>query len=649
MEHPLILPLNTPNYSLDLVGGKGANLAKLARAGLPVPGGFLITTLGYKVYLQINKLDQRIQTALTGLDPADPGLLQKASSDIRDWFTAGVMPADIAASVQESYLNLQSRPVAVRSSATAEDLPELSFAGQQDTFLNVIGEAALLAAVVDCWSSLWTARAIGYRARNGIPPGDVALSVIVQEMVAAEASGVMFTANPLTGLRGETVIDATLGLGEALVGGLVEPDHYEIDAPNDHIHTKTLGAKAIVVRGNPDGGVITEPTAAASEAALPDQEILTLAGLGQLVASFYESPQDIEWAWAENRFYILQSRPITSLFPVPDGSRPKPLQVFFSFGAVQGLLDPMTPLGQDAIRLIFAGGGELLGFDLTHETQGVLYSAGGRLWGDLTAVLRHPIGRRLLPRLFGGADPGSVPILKTLMDDPQIGAGTGRVRLRTFQRLISYGFPLIKRMAHNLRDPEGRAEDIRLKSEAEIARLRVKSETSSAGKTQLAHSIEIYREIRNGFIYVVPEIFTAAIAGLIPLFILNALAERLIGSRDTALEITRGLPYNVTTKMDLLLWETARTIKADPAARVVLESGRVETLAADFLQGQLPKTAQQAITSFLQLYGVRGVGEIDLGRPRWREDPAHIMQVLQSYLKDRRGSGGARCRLSTRR
>ncbi len=564
MTDRLILPLNAAEASLNLVGGKGANLTILARAGLPVPDGFLITTKGFKGFLEQNKLHERIQARLSGMELTDPGELQKASTEIRGWFRGCGLPGDVAEVVQLSYAPFQNRPVAVRSSATAEDLPELSFAGQQDTFLNVIGEAALFTAIVDCWSSLWTARAIGYRARNGIPEGDIALSVIVQEMVPAEASGVMFTANPLTGLRSETVIDATLGLGEALVSGLVEPDHYVIDMPNARILTKTLGAKATIVRGKPGGGVKTETNASAA-AALPDPEILALAAIGQQVAGLYETPQDIEWAWADGRFYLLQSRPITSLFPTPEEFGPEPLQVFFSFGAAQGLLDPMTPLGQDAIRLIFAGGGELLGFDLTHETQGVLYSAGERLWGNLTAVLRHPLGRRMLPRFYGGVDPGSVPALETLISEPSLGAGKGRLRLKTFRRLIVYGMPIIHRMIHSFRDPEGRAEAVQGKSEREISRLRIKSETSSEGLARLAHRVDIYREIRNGFIYGVPEIFTAAIAGLIPLFILNALAKRLTGSTDSALEITRGLPYNVTTEMDLILWETARTIKDDPA------------------------------------------------------------------------------------
>ncbi len=250
--------------------------------------------------------------------------------------------------------------MAVRSSATAEDLPNLSFAGQQDTFLNVIGEGAVLEAVLKCWGSLWTARAIGYRARNNIPHEGLALAVVVQRMVESEASGVLFTANPLTGLRAESAIDAVFGLGEALVSGQVEPDHYVVDHQAGRIVKKALGAKALALHGDRGGGVAPSNRERSQEQALPDAQILELAELGQRVQAEYGFPQDIEWAWADGRFTVLQSRAITSLYPLPEKVPAEPLKVFFSFGAVQGMLDPMTPLGQDAIRMIFAGGARLL-------------------------------------------------------------------------------------------------------------------------------------------------------------------------------------------------------------------------------------------------------------------------------------------------
>ena len=320
--NPIILPLDSPFATLSTTGGKAQNLARLARAGLPVPPGFIITTAAYQSFVAANDLQPFINYQLT---------------------------------IDNSQLTIDHSPppVAVRSSATAEDLPDLSFAGQQDTFLNVVGDNALLEAIVHCWSSLWTARAIAYRARNGISQEGVALAVVVQAMVESESSGVLFTANPLTGKRTETVIDATLGLGEALVSGQVEPDHYAVDAATGRIVSKTLGAKALAIRGQVGGGTTTVAADAAAQQALPDAAILDLARLGKRVEQelYAGQPQDIEWAWADDRLTLLQSRAITSLYPLPDGMPTEPLQVLFSLNHVQGMLDPFTPLGLSLIHI----------------------------------------------------------------------------------------------------------------------------------------------------------------------------------------------------------------------------------------------------------------------------------------------------------
>ena len=286
----MVIPLSSPKALLETVGGKGANLARLVRAGFPVPGGFLIPTSAYRGYVAANELDQIIRASLHDLDISTPAALEAASLQIRAHFSAGVVPEELIRALNEGYRELGEPPVAVRSSATAEDLPDMSFAGQQDTYLNVQGTDALCEAVVNCWGSLWTARAIGYRARNDIAHEDVALAVVVQEMVQSEASGVLFTANPLNGRRTETVIDATLGLGEALVSGQVEPDHYVVDAARGLILNKSLGAKATIISARPGGGTITETVDAGGRQALSDEVILDLAILGGQVAAEYEFP-----------------------------------------------------------------------------------------------------------------------------------------------------------------------------------------------------------------------------------------------------------------------------------------------------------------------------------------------------------------------
>ena len=629
---PPLIAFSTKHVDFELVGGKGANLLRLTESGFNVPDGFLVPTSAYRQYLAKNQLEGAIASILEGIDPASPQELETASAQIRSSFSEGSVPETLAAAIRIGWQRLGAAPVAVRSSATAEDLPEMSFAGQQDTFLNVIGEEEILEAVVRCWSSLWTARAIGYRTRNHIPHAEVTLSVVLQNMVESEVSGVMFTANPLTGLRGEIVIDAALGLGEALVSGQVEPDHYTVDTSAKTITQKTIGSKALVIRGTAGGGVQTQEGQTNQTQALPDEAILQLAGEGKKIEAHYGFPQDIEWAWKDGELYILQSRPITSLFPIPEHEADG-LNVYFSFGAVQGMLDPMTPLGQDAIRLIFAGGASLLNIDVSHKTQKVIYNAGERLWGNITAVIRNPLGAKLVPKIFPGIEPGSLPAMKILLDDPKIRAGSGKVRLRTFFKLARFWSKMLRKALQNFSTPEEKAALIKSNIDSDIARINSIYATPPGESLPLADLPKLVKEIQRGFIFAVPEIASGALLGLAPMLALNRIAEHADAPANVVLELTRGLPNNVTTQMDLLLWETARAIKQDTASLAALSEGSAVELAEAYLQADLPETAQTQIQVFLNQYGMRGVAEIDLGRPRWRENPTQIIQTIQSYLK----------------
>ncbi|MEJ2485380.1 MAG: PEP/pyruvate-binding domain-containing protein, partial [Anaerolineales bacterium] len=451
--------------------------------------------------------------------------------------------------------------------------------------------------------------------------------------VQSQSSGVLFTANPLTGLRTEVVIDATFGLGEALVSGQVEPDHYIVDMESNNIHEKFLGSKLVSIESVPDGGVQTTTQGASDLQAVPDDVIHQLATTGEQIEKAYDFPQDIEWAWADDKIYVLQSRPITSLFPIPVVSESDQLHVYFSFGAVQGLLEPMTPLGQDAIRLIFAGGSSLFGFENRNQhTQGVIKIAGDRLWGDMTGVIRHPIGAKLAPKVFPGVEPGSLNALEQILSDPKIAAGSGQLRFRTFVRLIKFGLRMLRRMIHFARHPEDKANEIEQAYQENILLLEEKYRPPAGKANDLETNIKLFREIYYAFPYAVPEIMGGALPGLIPLLALSKFSKELHGSNDLAMELTRGLPNNVTTKMDLALWDTAKTIKANATAYDVLKSTPAEDLSQQYLQNQLPDQAQNAIGEFLTQYGMRGLGEIDIGRPRWRENPTQILKTIQSYL-----------------
>lgn len=658
MPNALVLPLDTPVATLENAGGKGANLARLVRAGFNVPPGFILTTRAYQSFVAANDLEPAIQEALrqTGLiDPlvssspshpisTSPG--RSASATIRQRFSEGRLPDEIATALRQADADIGSPPVAVRSSATAEDLPGMSFAGQQDTFLNVVDTQSLLESVVACWSSLWTARAIGYRARNGISHADVSLAVVVQRMLPADVSGVMFTANPLTGARHETVIDATLGLGEALVSGQVEPDHYVVDTNRKAIVSKSLGAKARLIRGKEGGGVEVVSQDAGQRQALSDDQIFELVDLGSRVAREYDFPQDVEWALVDADLYLLQSRPITSLFPLPENSNPSELRVLFSFGAVQGMLDPMTPLGRDAIRLIFAGGASLLGYERTHTTQGVIRIAGERLWGDVTALFRNRLGRRLTSGALNFIEPGVRQAFEHIENDPRLSLEVAGPSFDVLRRMAPLALSIFARVLRLWRHPvrqraryESHVEGFVGSFERDLEALRTALHASqmdtSGPETTLPRAVALYRRMYEAFPTVVPTLVPGIAAAMSLFTALHRLSARLSSDENlstVALELTRGVPHNVTTEMDLALWATAQAIRRDHAAFDRFQGADPKTQAQEYLSGHLSPAGQAAVAEFLDAYGMRGVGEIDIGRPRWREDPTQVMQVLSSYL-----------------
>lgn len=345
-----ILPFDSPSATLDRVGGKGASLSRLARSGLPVPSGFHVTTDAYRQFVTENNLAEAIlSTALTA-DVENSATLEVASAAIRALFANGSIPADIAIAIRRAYCELGSDEpaVAVRSSATAEDLPEMSFAGQQDTFLNVRRADAVLEAVKRCWASLWTPRAIGYRARLRIPPADVALAVVVQRLVPAEAAGVLFTANPLTGERAEMMINAAWGLGEAVVSGHVTPDELIVEKQTGVIRSQTVADKTIMTVRNGEGTRDEPvPSEQRNQPVLTPEHAAELASLGRSIETLFGSPMDVEWAIHQGVTAILQARPITAL-PTPRVSLewhlPNPKGRYARSSVIELLPDPLSPL-----------------------------------------------------------------------------------------------------------------------------------------------------------------------------------------------------------------------------------------------------------------------------------------------------------------
>ena len=353
---PLVLALDDASAQLEQVGGKGASLARMAAAGLSVPPGFHVTTAAYRRFVTENGLQEEILAAVLAVTADHPATLEEASRQIARLFAKSVMPDDIAEAIRQAYAELDGNdlPVAVRSSATAEDLPEMSFAGQQETYLNMHGEAMVLEAVKRCWASLWTARAIGYRARHGIAPQDVSLAVVVQELVPADAAGILFTANPLTGARDQVMINAAWGLGEAIVGGQVTPDTVVVDRASWTITEQQISEKDVMtvrtLEGTHEEPVLSDRR---TQAVLSPAQVAELARIGVQIEDLYDQPMDIEWALHDDHVFIVQARPITAL-PEPTASSqetrvaewklPQPKGRYMRSSVLELLPDPLSPL-----------------------------------------------------------------------------------------------------------------------------------------------------------------------------------------------------------------------------------------------------------------------------------------------------------------
>ncbi len=637
-----ILPVSSIEATLARAGGKGANLARLAQAGFAVPPGFIITTDAYRAFVATNQLQSHIVARMTSISPADPAALEHISTEIRAFFEQAVTPNEIADEIRSAYreLLIQSStiglassaagrlPAAVRSSATAEDLPGLAFAGQQDTYLNMVGERAVLDAVKRCWGSLWTARAIAYRARNHIPYDEVALAVVVQEMIASESSGVLFTANPVTGRRDEMVIDASFGLGEAIVSGQVDPDHYVVKSGEWTIAERKLGAKAIAIVPRVEGGTEQIARDGSQQPALTDAHVIELAQTAQHVAEYFKAPQDIEWAWAAGQLYLLQSRPITSLYPLPENDRPaEGLRVYVNFNSIQGVTDPLTPLGIDALRLLFSGVTKLL--RLHSSMRQILPAAGGRLFMDMTDPLRDSRLQNSALAFLTQSDPGARQTLLHLIEEGRIEPKRTLTARRALTLLFAL-LPIVRRVLAAWIRPERVRGHVIAIAEQFIAQTQAHAQAAHDLKARLSAMERDLSQVDDISFTIMPTVLP--VFGVMP--ILDRWLAAWLGEKPgAALQLMRGLPNNATTEMDLNLWAVAQTIRADPSALAGMRTPGIEALVEAYRQGKLPATAQQAIDEFLQGYGMRAVAEIDLGRPRWRDDPMPILQTLLGYLQ----------------
>ncbi len=632
-----VLPLIAVDASmLPLAGGKAANLGELMRAGFSVPPGFCITTAAYALV-----------SDGAGLEPILEGLATTRTEDtVRLVELAGAaraallqvpVPVSIAEAITEAYQTLFHEalvPVAVRSSATAEDLPSASFAGQQETYLNIVGIEALLDAVRRCWASLWTDRAISYRKSLGIDPRTVRLAVVVQRMVDAQVAGVLFTANPLTGKRREIVIDANPGLGEAVVSGVTNPDHFVVNTTTGEIVERRLGDKRVVIQPTPGGGTKpVERPGQSTDACLSNVQARALAELGAHVEAHFGAPQDIEWAMdAAGHFWLTQARPVTTLFPLPADapSTDEELRVYLSFNVQQGTYRPFTPMGISATRLLVSFIATFLGFPPRDRVQGPrsIKEAAARLFFDVTAVLRHSFGRRFLVQAMMEAEVQAAAIFQQLVSDPRLSlAPTRRWPLFRTMVLLLVRTRLPWYLLRALLSPK--AAGARLSRYVRTLRSAgmVKGNASASARLAIVEQL---------FFDALPRLLSGASPVMLAGMQTFALAGNLLGNLATESElqvVLRGAPSNPTTEMNLALWALSQEIRANQATAHLVRDTTPARLAEDYRNGSLPPLLQQGLANFLATYGHRSVAELDLGVPRWSEDPTYVLEILASYLQ----------------
>lgn len=651
---PLILLFSEIHATdLPLVGGKGANLGEMAAAGFPVPPGFCLTTAAFRRFLAASPEAEHIYALLDSLTPGDLEAVRRVGAQVRQTLLQVPIPAEVAQAALEAWRVIGPEVAyAVRSSATAEDLPGASFAGQQETYLNVRGESALLDAIRRCWVSLFTDRAILYRMEQGFSHRDVALSVVVQQMVMAEKSGILFTADPVNGHRHTLIINASFGLGEALVSGLVTPDTYRVDKRTHRIVAREIADKEIAIRPLRDGGTRQEPLPLdlRHQPALSDAQILALADLGIRIEAHYGQPQDIEWAivtpplkeeggiapspqWREGRgggqIYILQSRPITALYPVqdlesPDGS----LRVYFSVGHQQGATRDMAPLSLSTFLLLLPLARTPDGFGSSY-----LRTSGGRMYVDLTPLLRHPLARHLVFALTSQFDVLAPQMLKAAMQRPEFRRAQP-VRLNA--AFLRFALRILRRVLAALwrRELSGFVQRTNALMDDFVAGVRQKLHAAAPGKERLQAVREILPNIAPFLLNWVPE----AAAGIAATRILPRLARRYLTVEETE-ALTLGIPGNVVNEMNLAIGDLADLARQTPELVAWFDhlgdDAHAWLARATQIEGSAPFIA--AWEDFLARYGARCPAEIDIRMPRWYEDPLPLLQVIAGHLQGEAG------------
>jgi len=604
---------------LALVGGKGANLGELSRIeGIQVPQGFCVTTEAYKEIVGKNAELHSLLDQLSLLKADNREGISEISAKIRKLIEGIAVPQGIDNEITRHLEQLgENNAYAVRSSATAEDLPTASFAGQQDTYLNIIGKDAIVQHISKCWASLFTDRAVTYRIQNGFDHRKVHLSVVIQKMVFPEAAGILFTADPITSNRKVTSIDASFGLGEALVSGLVNADNYKVR--DGRIVDKKISTKKLAIYALKDGGTEEKRIEAERQnmQTLTDEQIVQLERMGRRIEAYFGCPQDIEWCQASDTFSIVQSRPITTLYPIPDEQDGKN-HVYMSFGHQQMMTDAMKPLGLSFFQL---GLEEI-----------PLIQVGGRLYIDLAPDLASPIGRRIVLFSMDKIDPLVHSALKSLLKRKAFmkALSRGKRSFRMGAGYFSWALPVQAIKIYRSNDASI-VQTLMSRNEASMRDLQLRIANLS-GDELFAFILEAHKQLKEAMVD--PRSMGVVYVGVYAANWMNKKMEKWLGEKGAADSLSQSVANNVTSEMGLALLDVADIVRQYPAVMEYLQHANDETFFADLARLEGGDAVSHSLRAYLEKYAMRCAGEIDITRPRWSEQPTALVPTILSTIKN---------------
>jgi len=609
--------------NLMVVGGKGASLGELSGIkGIRVPEGFCVTTEAYKKITENNQELNSVLDKLTRLKAEEREKISEISAKIRMTIERIPIPKDIAKEIT-GYLTKfgEKDAFAVRSSATAEDLPTASFAGQQDTYLNIIGKEAILKHISNCWASLFTERAVIYRLQNGFDHRKVQLSVVVQKMVFPQAAGILFTADPVTSNRKVLSIDASFGLGEAMVSGLVNPDIYKVC--NRKVIDKKISTKKLAIYALKNGGTKQqeiEPDMQTRQA-LTDKQILQLAQMGRKIEEHFGCPQDIEWCLVDETFYIVQSRPITNLYPIPEANDQEN-HVYLSVGHQQMMTDPIKPLGLSFFLLM---------------TRAPMRKAGGRLFIDVTQMLASQ--RENLLDAMGQHDPLIRDALITLIERDGF-IRSLPVDKKELNPVLGNNDMSSERFQAKIENDPAIVSDLIRRSQTSIEELKQNIQTKSGAELFDLILEDIPQLKKLLFDPQSSDVFMTAINAS---SWINKKMKEWLGEKNVADTLSLSVPNNITSEMGLELLDLADVIRPYPEVIDYLHHIKDDNFFLDDLDKfDGGKEVQDAINAYLNKYGMRCAGEIDITKTRWSEKPTTIVPLILSNIKNFEPNAGKR-------